>query len=112
MTTVALILTGFFLREHEVSWSTAFGFSSPRLGRSFSLALVVGVAVLPIVWSLGQLSERLMRLFQIDPAVQETVQAIHTADSLALKFTIGLRVSEEAEVEGLDASLHGEAIHE
>jgi Amt family ammonium transporter len=27
------------------------------------------------------------------------------------KFTVGLRVSEEGEVEGLDAALHGEAIH-
>ncbi len=28
------------------------------------------------------------------------------------KFTTGLRVSEEAEVEGLDSALHGEALHE
>ena len=28
------------------------------------------------------------------------------------KFTTGLRVSEEAELEGLDISLHGEAVHE
>lgn len=87
---VALILTGLFLREHGVDWATGFGFGSPRLGRAFTLSLIVGVAVLPIVWSLGQLSERLMKLFQIEPVVQETVQAIHTADSLALKFTIGI----------------------
>jgi len=30
---------------------------------------------------------------------------------LILKFTIGIRVNEEAEDEGLDTSLHGEAIH-
>jgi Amt family ammonium transporter len=30
---------------------------------------------------------------------------------LVLKFTIGLRVSEDAEVEGLDSSLHGETVH-
>jgi Amt family ammonium transporter len=30
---------------------------------------------------------------------------------LVLKFTIGLRVSEEAEDEGLDVALHGEAVH-
>ena len=28
------------------------------------------------------------------------------------KYTVGLRVSEEGEVEGLDAALHGEALHE
>ncbi len=31
---------------------------------------------------------------------------------MVCKFTTGLRVSEEAEVEGLDASLHGEALHD
>jgi Amt family ammonium transporter len=29
---------------------------------------------------------------------------------LAIKFTIGLRVSEEVEVEGLDINLHGEVV--
>jgi Amt family ammonium transporter len=29
-----------------------------------------------------------------------------------VKFTIGLRVSDEAEVEGLDMSQHGEALHD
>jgi Amt family ammonium transporter len=31
---------------------------------------------------------------------------------MLIKFTIGLRVSEEGEVEGLDVALHGEALHE
>ncbi len=31
---------------------------------------------------------------------------------MVCKFTVGLRVSEEDEVEGLDTSLHGEALHE
>jgi Amt family ammonium transporter len=29
----------------------------------------------------------------------------------ALKYTIGIRVSEEVEVEGLDINLHGEIVH-
>jgi Amt family ammonium transporter len=28
-----------------------------------------------------------------------------------LKYTIGIRVSEEVEVEGLDINLHGEIVH-
>jgi Amt family ammonium transporter len=28
------------------------------------------------------------------------------------KFTTGIRVSEEAEVEGLDMALHGEVVHD
>jgi Amt family ammonium transporter len=31
---------------------------------------------------------------------------------MVCKFTTGLRVTEEAEVEGLDTSLHGEALHD
>jgi len=31
---------------------------------------------------------------------------------LLIKFTIGLRVSKEQEMEGLDLALHGEAIHD
>ena len=31
---------------------------------------------------------------------------------MIVKFTLGIRVSEDAEVEGLDAALHGEAIHD
>jgi Amt family ammonium transporter len=31
---------------------------------------------------------------------------------MVCKFTTGLRVSEEAELEGLDAAIHGEALHE
>ena len=30
---------------------------------------------------------------------------------LVIKYTIGLRVSEEVEVEGLDINLHGEVVH-
>ena len=30
---------------------------------------------------------------------------------LVLKYTIGIRVSEEVEVEGLDINLHGEVVH-
>jgi Amt family ammonium transporter len=45
------------------------------------------------------------------------VTAIYTAVVTLIilmicKFTVGLRVTEEAEVEGLDGALHGEAIHE
>ena len=30
---------------------------------------------------------------------------------LVLKYTIGIRVSEEVEEEGLDINLHGEVVH-
>ncbi len=87
---MALVLTSGFLREHGLGWADGFGFRSPKLGRAFLFSLMVGAAVLPIVWSLGLISEKLMRLVQVEPVPQETVQAIHLADSVALKFTIGV----------------------
>ncbi len=87
---MALWLTNSFLREHGVSWSDGFGFSSPQPGRSLLLATVVGVAILPIVWSLGQLSARIMNHLEVTPVVQETVQTLQSAVSVDLKILIGV----------------------
>ena len=87
---MALVLTHFFLREQTMSWEEAFGFFSPPLGRALLLALLVALAVLPIAWSLGQLSARLMSSFHLQPVVQSPVQMLQTAASLPTKLLIGL----------------------
>src|SRR2546426_790878 len=56
----ALWLTWLLLREHGVTWAEGFGFLSARLGRAIFLALTIGFGILPIAWSLGQLSARIM----------------------------------------------------
>jgi membrane protease YdiL (CAAX protease family) len=86
---MALFLTSFFLQEHQTGWANGFGFDSPQLGRSVMLAVVVGLSVLPIIWSLGRLSAKVMDRFHFDPVVQETVQTLQTADSFELKMLIG-----------------------
>jgi membrane protease YdiL (CAAX protease family) len=87
---IALLLTNSFLREHGISWSAGFGFSFFKLGRSLLFAATVGVAVLPIVWSLGQLSAKIMRSLQVDPVAQPTIQTLQGAISMDLKILIGI----------------------
>lgn len=85
----AVVLTSFFLREHNVGWTTGFGFNSPQVGRTLLLALVVGVAIFPIILSLGKLSAKLMTKLELVPVVQETVQTLQTANSTEMKLLIG-----------------------
>ncbi len=74
-----LIVVFFFLREHGVSWVAAFGFASPRLGRTLLLA-VLGVAVsLPLAWLLGDVAARVMLSVHVEPVTQHTVQAVQSS---------------------------------
>src|SRR5438270_1931807 len=60
---VALVLIHHLLRDQGIGWGEAFGFHAPRPGHALLLALAVAMAVLPIAWSLGQVSERVMSIF-------------------------------------------------
>jgi membrane protease YdiL (CAAX protease family) len=87
---VALVLIRGFLREHELSWTEAFGLLTPRVGKALLLAVVVAFAVLPIAWSLGQLSAQVMNFLNLDPVVQGPVQLLETAASIPMKLLIGI----------------------
>ncbi|MSU20732.1 MAG: CPBP family intramembrane metalloprotease [Pedosphaera sp.] len=87
---MALLLTHSFLREHDMRWSVGFGFASARLGRTLLLATIVGIAILPIIWSLGELSAKIMNSLQVKPVEQDTVQTLRSAVSLDLKMLIGI----------------------
>ena len=86
---VALLLTYQMLREEHLSWEDAFGFMSPRLGHALLLALVVAMAVVPIAWSLGQLSAKLMSSFHVQPTVQAPVEMLQAAVTVPMKLLIG-----------------------
>lgn len=86
---MAMVLTSFFLQEHGIGWASGFGFRSPHLGRTLLLATVVGVAVLPIIWSLGSLSAKIMTKLQVAPVMQETARTLQSAESMELKMLIG-----------------------
>jgi membrane protease YdiL (CAAX protease family) len=87
---VALILIHALCREQGIRWEEAFGFLSPRLGHALLLALLVGMAVLPIAWSLSQLSARLMQSVHVQPVVQTPVQMLQSTVSLPMKVVIGI----------------------
>jgi membrane protease YdiL (CAAX protease family) len=87
---IALLLTHAFLREQGMGWETAFGLLSPRLGRAMLLAVMVGIAVLPIAWTLGQLSAKMMDSFNVQPVVQGPVQMLQSSSSPGMKAAIGL----------------------
>jgi membrane protease YdiL (CAAX protease family) len=86
---VALVLTHLFLRQESLTWSEAFGFRAPRLGRAMLLAFAVTLAVLPIAWSLGQLSAKIMTLLHMQPVAQGPVKMLETTDSVPLKVVMG-----------------------
>jgi len=86
---VGLVLIYQFLRAQSISWEEAFGFLSPRIGRTLLLALLVSLAVLPIAWSLGQLSARLMSSLHLQPVTQSPVQILQAGVALPTKLLIG-----------------------
>lgn len=76
---VGLVLVNVFLRQHGVGWKEAFGFGEPRLGRTVFLALMVGVVMLPISWSLMGLSSMLLQFLQMPVEQQQAVQVLQSA---------------------------------
>ena len=74
-------------------------------------ALLTGVLADPAINALGKDHNLLTQLKGV--AVTTVWTAVMTALILLVcKYTTGLRVSDDEEAEGLDAALHGEALHE
>lgn len=87
---MALLLTHLFLRQHQMTWKEAFGLSAGPLRRVVGAAVLVGVGVLPIVWTLGQLSALLMELAGHKAVPQEPVQMLQAGIPIAIKAFIGV----------------------
>jgi Amt family ammonium transporter len=74
-------------------------------------ALLTGVLADAAINPLGKDASLMKQVIGVSVTIAWT--AVATLVILYIcKFTVGLRVSEEAEVEGLDIALHGEALHE
>jgi membrane protease YdiL (CAAX protease family) len=86
---VALALTYLFLRTERMTWNEAFGILSPRLSRALLLAFLVACGAVPIAWSLGEVSAKLMHLLHLKPVVQDPVQILQTSASATMKVFIG-----------------------
>jgi Amt family ammonium transporter len=74
-------------------------------------ALLTGVLADPAINANGEGHNLLTQAYGISFTILWSAIATFVI-LLVCKFTTGIRVSEEAEVEGLDMALHGEALHE
>ncbi|MET3524937.1 ammonium transporter [Phenylobacterium koreense] len=74
-------------------------------------ALLTGLLADPAVNSLGEGASLLKQVYGVGATIIYTAIATFIL-LMVVKYTVGLRVSDEAEVEGLDMSQHGEALHD
>jgi membrane protease YdiL (CAAX protease family) len=84
-----LLLAHWFLREHEQTWAKAFGLESPGPARALLLALGVAAVLLPVAWTLGEASARVMQLIHIEPVAQRAVETLRKAVSPWQKLYFG-----------------------
>ena len=78
---VGLVLVHVFVRLHGLTWSQAFGFREPRLGRALFMGTVLGIMLVPIALSLRQVSAGLEHLFGRTAEAQEVVRMAQQARS-------------------------------
>ncbi len=74
-------------------------------------ALLTGALADPAINSLGEGASVMKQITGIGATVVWSAVATFVI-LMICKFTVGIRVSEEGEADGLDATLHGEALHE
>jgi membrane protease YdiL (CAAX protease family) len=86
----ALVLISRFLREHQVGWGEAFGFSGPGQGRVVLLGMLVALIFLPIGWGLQMVSTELMTRVQIKPVAQQAVQVLQEAQVWPDRIYLGV----------------------
>jgi len=79
---VMLVLLHIFLKQHEISWSAAFGFREPRLARTMFLGALMSIIVLPVALSLAGLCEWLIRQAGYAPKLQQPVEMVMQATSI------------------------------
>jgi uncharacterized protein len=86
-----LILIGRFLREQQISWSEAFGFSN-RWRRAVLVGVVGALVFLPVGWGLQHASALVMKHLPhlgLEPTEQLPVQALRVSMSWGARLALG-----------------------
>lgn len=78
---IAFVLVDVFLRQHNISWGEAFGFTQPRLGRAVYLAVVFGIVILPIAWSLMRVSVLVLEWAGVTVEPQAAIRVMETLEN-------------------------------
>jgi uncharacterized protein len=87
-----LILIARFLREHQVSWSEAFGFAN-GWRKALLLGVLVALVFLPLGWGLQQASAFVMThlpYFELQPEEQLPVRVLRVSMSWPGRITLGV----------------------
>ena len=86
-----LILVARFLREHQINWAEAFGFTNHR-GKAMLLGALVALIFLPLGWGLQQASVLVMTHlphFKFEPQEQLPVHVLRVSMSWAGRISLG-----------------------
>src|SRR6185295_12557858 len=79
-----------FLRQHQISWTDAFGFRGPRLFRAVLLGAVLAIVIVPVASELQVLSTLILAKFHIEPTTQTAVKMLEDASSVWLQIYLGV----------------------
>ena len=79
---VTLVLIHIFLRQHQTTWSEAFGFREPRVARAIFLGVLVSILIFPVALSLNDFASRIIKSTGVTPQLQQAVQVVREASSV------------------------------
>ena len=86
---VGLILTHFFLRRHELTWSEFLGPKRPGFGRAIALGVGVLAVALPLTLGLNKFSEILLTQIFGKVEMQPTMKILENSISLLQRIYFG-----------------------
>jgi membrane protease YdiL (CAAX protease family) len=85
----ALVMIGFFLREHQLGWSEGFGFRNGP-ARALGLGLVATLTILPVAWLLQMGFAALLIWLNFEAESQAAVQVLRDAPGWLDRLPLGL----------------------
>jgi membrane protease YdiL (CAAX protease family) len=85
-----LILTHFFLRQHQVTWTEFLGLKGPNLWRAMILGLAVTIVALPVILLLNEFFRIVITRFHGTPDTQPTMQVLELSVSLGQRIVFGI----------------------
>jgi membrane protease YdiL (CAAX protease family) len=85
-----LVLAGFFLQFHQLTWAEAFGLRNATWLRVTLLSVSTGVIILIVGLELGWLSGEVMSRCGLKPEAQEAVQVLQQAMSPGRRLIYGV----------------------
>lgn len=85
----ALLLTGWFLRQHQVGWAAAFGFTRPGLGRAVLIGFLLALLAVPLGWLVQALCAKALALLHHEAREQRLVEFLRLTASWPLRVYLG-----------------------